>query len=287
MAQAQAIANKVMWGSVFSAGFLFLASKSYYVVPGGHRAIIWSRWSGISAERDNSKGEGLHFLVPFFWKPIVLDCRITPKPIITETGTKDLQTIEIGVRVLYRPNIPELAQLYKEYGADYGRRLLPSFGNEVLKSVVAQYDAGELITNREIVSGEIRESLIEKSSNYHIILKDVAITDLSFGKEYTHAVERKQVAQQEAEREKFMVEKADQLRIAAITRAEGEAEAARLITEATDRVGPAFIELRRIEAALEVASTLSEGDVTYLPGNGQNLLLNLPNTYNRRKVPRR
>ncbi len=41
---------------------------------------------------------------------------------------------------------------------------------------------------------------------------DVAITHLSFGTEFTKAVESKQVAQQEAERARFVVMKADQVR---------------------------------------------------------------------------
>ena len=36
-------------------------------------------------------------------------------------------------------------------GLDYDERVLPSIGNEVLKSIVAQFDAAELITQREIV----------------------------------------------------------------------------------------------------------------------------------------
>lgn len=38
----------------------------------------------------------------------------------------------------------------------------------------------------------------------------MSITHLTFGREYTAAVEAKQVAQQEAERAKFLVEKAVQ-----------------------------------------------------------------------------
>ena len=41
---------------------------------------------------------------------------------------------------------------------------------------------------------------------------DVSITHLTFGKEYTQAIERKQVAQQEAEQHKFIVQKAEQER---------------------------------------------------------------------------
>lgn len=46
----------------------------------------------------------------------------------------------------------------------------------------------------------IRRELTERAKDFNIILDDVSITELSFGKEYTAAVEAKQVAQQEAQR---------------------------------------------------------------------------------------
>lgn len=96
-------------------------------------------------------------------------------------------------------------------------------------------------------------------------------THLTFSPEYTSAIEKKQVAQQDAERSKYVVEKAKQEALASMIRAEGESEAARLVTQAS---GPAFIELRRLEAAREIADTLSASpNVSYVPG-GQ-VLFNL------------
>ena len=83
------------------------------------------------------------------------------------------------------------------------------------------------------------------------------------------------VAQQEAERSKFVVMKADQERRAAVIRAEGESEAAQLISDATAKAGMGLIELRRIEASREVAATLARSpNVAYLPG-GQSMLFSL------------
>lgn len=57
----------------------------------------------------------------------------------------------------------------------------------------------------QVVSRDIRRILTERARYFNIILEDVSITNLTFSKEYTAAVEAKQVAQQEAERAKFIV----------------------------------------------------------------------------------
>ena len=75
---------------------------------------------------------------------------------------------------------------------------------------------------------------------------------MTFGKEFTTAVEQKQIAQQDAERAKFVVEKAEQERQAAVIRAEGEAEAANTISAAINKAGDAFVQFRKIEASREI-----------------------------------
>jgi len=120
--------------------------------------------------------------------------------------------------------------------------------------VIAQYNASQLLTQREMVSREIRRILTDRCLSFDIILDDVAITHLTFGKEYTAAVEAKQVAQQEAERAKFFVTKAQQEKERSIVQAQGEAQSAKLIGEAIQQ-NPAFLTLRRIEAAREVRGT--------------------------------
>lgn len=253
-----------------------LLNSSLYTVDGGEQAVIFDRFRGVL---DKTVGEGTHIVIPWLQRPVIFDIRTHAHSVSSVTGTKDLQMVNLTLRVLYRPEVDKLPDIFKGLGVEYNEKVLPSIGSEVLKAVVAQFNADQLLTERPYVSALVRETLLQRAKEFNIQLDDVAITHLSYGAEFSRAVEQKQVAQQEAERSKFVVAKAEQEMRAAVIRAEGESQSAKLISEATARAGPGLIELRRIEASREIAGTLSRTpNVMYLPG-GNNMLLGLNPTF--------
>ena len=126
-----------------------------------------------------------------------------------------------------------------------------------------------------MVSKQIRDGLIRRARDFHLALDDISITHLSFSNEFARAIEQKQIEQQRAEKQRYVVSKEEQLREATIIRANGDAKSAKLISDALQANGRGLIEVRRIQAAKEIADKLSRNrNVTYVPGK-QGMLLNI------------
>jgi regulator of protease activity HflC (stomatin/prohibitin superfamily) len=125
----------------------------------------------------------------------------------------DLQTVTLDLRVLYSADKNKLPQLYREVGGSedepgllsFDNMVLPSVVVESLKGVVASFDADKLVTEREAVSRLIKSTLQSRARQFGIQIDDIAITQFHFSRMYEQAVERKQIAQQNAQRAQFYV----------------------------------------------------------------------------------
>jgi prohibitin 1 len=241
-----------------------------FIVDGGERAIMFDAVTGRGVGQ-NVLREGIHFRIPKLYEPIIFNVRMTPHVIEVKTPARDLQIVNINVRILERPDVEYLTKLYLDQRQNYAERVLPNITHEIIKAVVARYNPDQLITQRDKVSLEIKQGLVSKAREFNILLDDVAIIHIEFSKEYRDAIEAKLVSQQEAERAKFMVMKSEEEKKLTIIRAEAESESAEIFNESIEKYGAAFLELKRLEAAKDMVDNLAKNkNVTFLPASSSN-----------------
>ena len=69
--------------------------------------------------------------------------------------------------------------IYRTLGPDFDDRVLPSVGNVVLKEVIAQYNAKDLLSKRGQISEQINAAIVERAAKFDLVIDEVSITHLS------------------------------------------------------------------------------------------------------------
>ena len=150
--------------------------------------------------------EGFNFKIPYIEDIVIVNIKVQKIELITESSSKDLQTIQTNIAVNYRIESNRASELYRTVGNQYESVVLDPAIKESIKATIAKYTAAEIITARSEVSQKCMEELQAKVEKYGIIIDNFNITNLSFSQEYTKAIEDKQVAEQKLEKAKLEAE---------------------------------------------------------------------------------
>lgn len=70
------------------------AYHSMVTIQPGHKGVVYNRFGGLD-DRHYLR-EGLNFVVPWFQRPIVFDCRTRPQPIDTTSGSKGTVVLQLS-----------------------------------------------------------------------------------------------------------------------------------------------------------------------------------------------
>ena len=187
---------------IFILFFVFLSSLS--TVPTGYVGI---RTKFGKASQDVVQ-EGLNLKIPMIEKIVLMDCRTQKAEIACSTASKDLQEVTLKVAVNYNVSVDKSYEIYKNIGTNYESIMISPSILESVKSATAQYTAEELITRRAEVSDLMEATLKAKIESRGFNVVDFNITDLDFSAAYNQAIEKKQVAEQEAKQAEYELEKA-------------------------------------------------------------------------------
>ena len=240
--ERQAEYYEVTGGLIVAAilALIIVVICSVSTVPTGHVGIKVR----FGAVQDDFIVEGLNFKIPFIEKIEKMDCRTQRVDIEGEGASKDMQTITTYIAVNYRVNQEKAFNLYKTVGVGYETILIKPAIQETMKASLAQYTAEELITKRAEVATLLQETSKEKLEDKGIIIESVSIVNLNFSEAYNDAIEKKQVAEQEAKKAEQELEKAKVEAEKKVVEAQAEADALKVQKQ---EITEDLLELRRIE----------------------------------------
>jgi prohibitin 1 len=254
---------------------LTVALGSYSIVSPGERGVL------VRAGKPSGQAlsEGFHFKAPIIDTIKTISVRVQKSEASSEAGTVDLQRVTATLALNWNINPEKVTEMYSKIGDEHDilERIIKPAVSETLKSAVAKMTAEEVLTKRLELKNNIDRVLVERLVKYNITVQDISLVDLDFTKEFNHAVEQKQIAEQEAQQAKYHTQKAEQDAKASVNKARGEAEST-LVKAKAEAESKNLLKqtLTKDIIQLEYLKRWNGQLPSIMTGNGGGMMLQLP-----------
>lgn len=243
--------NKPIRSGVFLAvvgailgGILLFVSQGIIVVGPAERVVVFNTLGG---SLQDPLGPGTHVIIPVFQQPTsynVAQQNVTMEQLPDGSGdpisslTSDGQQVIFDLTVLYSVSTEAeaLNLLHQRWNVNYENDfILPTVRN-LARETVSQYKAADIYGAKRTELGDVmKQSVEERFLLEGIVLTDLQIRDIQFSDEFADAIERAQVAAQEAEQANLRVQQreAEARQVEAVAIGEANAVIARANGEAS------------------------------------------------------
>jgi len=217
----------------------FFVFRPFVIVPPGNRAAIFSLTSGVWEEQLD---EGFHLLLPIVQTPFAYDVRTQTYSMSRvhwegevrgddslSALTADGQTVSVDVSVRFHVDPDNVWRLHKEVGTDYVNKILrPEMRSQTVVAI-SEFPVTEVYSaSRQAVEDRIETRLRESLGRTYLIVDEILLRDIQFSAAFGQSIENKQIAQQNAQRMEYVLERTEMEREQRIIEAEGEAQAIEL-----------------------------------------------------------
>ncbi len=224
--------------SIFA--ILALLSSSVGIVGAGQRGVLLR----FGAPTGDIKNEGLYFKIPFAEQVVLMSTQIQKYAALATASSKDLQVVTTEVMLNYQLEPSQVTEIYRNMRQDYEMRVIQPFVQEAVKSVAANFDAEQLITQRPRVKAELQELLTKRLATLGIRVIELSITDFRFTQVFQDSIEAKVKAVQQALEAENALKRVEFEAQQAIVKANAEAKGLALQKE---QITEQLLQLRKIE----------------------------------------
>ncbi len=208
---------------------LIVGLNSYVIINPGEAGVI----SILGKARDGALQEGIHLKPPLISVVDIYDLTVQKFEVPAQSSTKDLQDLSARFAINFRLDPTQVVKVRRKQGtlANIVSKIIAPQTQESFKIAAARRTVEEAITKRNELKQDFDTALGDRLDKYGIIVLDTSVVDLAFSPEFAKAVEEKQIAEQRAQRAVYVAQEAQQEAQADINRAQGKAEAQRLLAE--------------------------------------------------------
>lgn len=258
----------------FLSLLMFLALTGCSVVGPGERGV--SVFMGEASE--DIKGPGWYTWVPFVRSVATISVQVQKSETTTEAASKDMQKVTATIATNWHVNPETVANMYIKVGDedDVINRVINPAVSEVLKAATAKLTAEEILTHRIELKDNIDASLKTRLANYGVTVDDTSLVDLDFTQQFNHAVEQKQVAEQQAKQAEYEAQKAKVDATARVNKAEGEARAALISAKAEAEANKLKLQTLTPQLIQYEATQKWNGELPQVMGGSGGMMFNLP-----------
>ena len=208
---------------------VLLGFNSFVVINPGEAGVV----SVLGKATDGALLEGFHFRPPLISKVDVYDVTVQKFEVPAQSATKDLQDLNASFAINFRLDPNKIVDVRRTQGTleNIVSKIIAPQTQEAFKTAAALRTAEQSITQRSELKRDFDSALKERLSKYDVIVLDTSVVNIRFSPDFAKAVEEKQVAEQRAQRAVYVAQEAEQEAQTDINRAQGRAEAQRLLAE--------------------------------------------------------
>jgi regulator of protease activity HflC (stomatin/prohibitin superfamily) len=231
--------RRVVWIALGVLALTLLVANPLLVVGAGQRAVLFSLSGGTLSRQ---LGEGMHLIVPFVQRPVFYDVRTRTYTMSAihwdgemqgddslKTLTSDGQEVTVDISVRFHPDGTKVHRLHQRIGPDYVNKIIRPEIRSQTRVAVAEFPVGDVYSRkREVVEQHIAERLTRSLAQNDIVVDEVLLRNVTFSQAYATAIENKQIAQQNAQRMLYVLQKAKLEKRQKILEAQGDAKSIQL-----------------------------------------------------------
>jgi regulator of protease activity HflC (stomatin/prohibitin superfamily) len=210
---------------------------------------------------------GLYFYNPFISSMFAMDNHVQKMTDKSNVFTKDVQKADVEWALNYALKPEASLKMYTTVGHDWENILLPQIINGSMKNTIGQWNAVELVSNRDKAATEIEAAIAKELEPYGVSITGFQLVDIQYDPAFDEAIKNKVIAIQKAEQsQNETVQVQEQAKQKVIT-ADADAQAMKIKSEALSQ--------NQNLVAYEAVQKWDGHYPTVMAGNG-GMMLNIP-----------